>query len=67
VVKESHTRDITGGINRMNKDLKEGEHFYWIERDGYRYKVWTEKYLLERGFCCNNSCKHCPYKNKKSN
>lgn len=51
----------------MNKDLKEGEHFYWIERDGYRYKVWTEKYLLERGFCCNNSCKHCPYKNKKSN
>ena len=51
----------------MNKDLKEGEHFYWIERDGYRYKVWAEKYLLERGFCCNNSCKHCPYKNKKSN
>jgi hypothetical protein len=25
--------------------------------------VFTEKFLLERGFCCHNGCRHCPYKN----
>jgi hypothetical protein len=48
----------------MNKEIKEGEDFYWIEKNGLKYRVWTEKYLLERGYCCNNSCKHCPFKNK---
>ena len=24
--------------------------------------VFTEKFLLDRGFCCNNGCRHCPYK-----
>jgi hypothetical protein len=23
--------------------------------------VLTEKYHLERGFCCGNGCRHCPY------
>jgi len=23
--------------------------------------VLTEKYLLHRGYCCGNGCKHCPY------
>ncbi|UPK72906.1 DUF5522 domain-containing protein [Chitinophaga filiformis] len=23
--------------------------------------VLTEHFLLERGFCCGNGCKHCPY------
>ena len=26
------------------------------------YKVMTEKYHLKRGSCCDNGCKHCPYK-----
>ena len=26
--------------------------------------VLTESYHLKRGKCCNNNCKHCPYKNK---
>ena len=25
------------------------------------YKVMTEKYHLNRGYCCKNSCRHCPY------
>ena len=25
------------------------------------YKVMTEKYHLNRGYCCNNKCRHCPY------
>lgn len=23
--------------------------------------VFTSKYLLGRGYCCGNGCKHCPY------
>lgn len=23
--------------------------------------VLTAKYLLNRGYCCGNGCKHCPY------
>lgn len=23
--------------------------------------VLTSKYLLDRGYCCGNGCKHCPY------
>lgn len=42
--------------------MEEGIDYYWVEKNGVKYKVFTEKYLLERGFCCNNNCKHCPYK-----
>ncbi|MFT6814313.1 MAG: hypothetical protein ACJAZ3_000199 [Sphingobacteriales bacterium] len=28
--------------------------------------VFTEKYHLKRGFCCENRCKHCPYGNMPS-
>ena len=26
------------------------------------YMVFTEAYHLRRGYCCNSSCRHCPYK-----
>lgn len=42
--------------------LVEGEDFY-IEDGLY---VFTDKYLLKRGFCCKNGCRHCPYGFKKS-
>ena len=41
--------------------LKEGEDFY---REG-PYIVFTEKYLRERGYCCESGCRHCPYGFKK--
>lgn len=28
----------------------------------FGYVVFTEKYLKNRGYCCNNECRHCPYK-----
>jgi len=33
-----------------------------------RLLVFTAKYHLERGYCCRNGCRHCPYKStaKKS-
>jgi hypothetical protein len=36
----------------------EGIDFY-IEKGLY---VFTEKYLKERGYCCDSGCRHCPYK-----
>jgi len=36
-----------------------------IEGDTYKteegYIVFTEQYLLRRGYCCKNNCRHCPY------
>ena len=39
------------------KPLIEGEDFY-IERGLY---VFTEKFLRERGYCCESGCRHCPW------
>jgi hypothetical protein len=38
-------------------DLIEGIHYYKEEE----YRVFTELYLLSRGFCCRSGCRHCPY------
>lgn len=32
---------------------------YYINKEGF--VVLTEKYHLEKGFCCGNGCLHCPY------
>ncbi|PWT95957.1 MAG: hypothetical protein C5B52_16820 [Bacteroidetes bacterium] len=40
------------------KPLIEGEDFYFNEEG---LMVLTEKYHLEKGFCCGNGCLHCPY------
>ena len=37
--------------------LEEGEDYY-IENGLY---VFTEDYLLRRGYCCQSGCRHCPY------
>jgi hypothetical protein len=42
----------------MSEQLIQDVDFYFNE-DGY--VVLTEKYHLEKGFCCGNGCKHCPY------
>lgn len=48
----------------MNND--EPYRFPKLEKDEFYlspegYVVFTEKYLLKRGYCCKNGCKHCPY------
>jgi hypothetical protein len=40
------------------KLFTEGEDFYYNEQG---LMVLTEKYHLDRGYCCGNGCKHCPY------
>ena len=44
-------------MSNMN-DLIEGVHYY-INQQGL--VVLTEKYHLEKGYCCGNGCMHCPY------
>ena len=41
-----------------HNELIEGIDFY-INKDGYI--VLTEKYHLDKGFCCDMGCLHCPY------
>ena len=44
---------------------KRGEHVYIDPETGYF--VFTELKHLERGYCCDSGCRHCPYKNKQAN
>lgn len=37
--------------------LKEGKDFFM--ENGYR--VMTEEHLKNRGYCCANGCRNCPY------
>lgn len=37
--------------------LEKGD--YYLSEEGYR--VFTEQYLLKRGYCCKSGCRHCPY------
>ena len=34
---------------------------YYLEEG---FVIFTEKYHLERGECCGNDCRHCPYEPK---
>jgi len=47
------------------KSPRAGIHYY-LENDKV---VFTEKFHIERGFCCGKSCRHCPFdpKYKKGN
>lgn len=42
----------------MKQELFEGEDYYFNEKG---LITFTEKYLLDRGYCCGNGCRHCPY------
>ncbi len=39
-------------------ELIEGTDYY-INADGY--VVLTQKYHLDKGYCCGNGCLHCPF------
>ncbi len=47
--------DMSGFSKREKLDPDE---FYYSSEG---YIIFTEKYLLKRGYCCKNGCKHCPY------
>ncbi|MBN9379197.1 MAG: hypothetical protein J0H74_00445 [Chitinophagaceae bacterium] len=40
------------------RQLQEGIDFYY---NAEGLMVLTEKYHRERGYCCGNGCRHCPF------
>jgi len=42
----------------VSKQIIPDIDFYY---DAQGYMVLTEKYHLEKGFCCGYGCRHCPY------
>jgi hypothetical protein len=40
------------------ENFVEGIDFYF---DKSGLMVFTEKYHLQRGYCCGNGCRHCPF------
>ena len=40
-----------------SRPVIEGEDYY-LEGG---LMVFTERFLLRRGFCCESGCRHCPY------
>lgn len=52
--------DIFGDTNSFSDENKVGVDFYM--ENGYR--VMTEYFLVNRGYCCSNGCRHCPYQPK---
>ncbi|NVM37565.1 MAG: hypothetical protein HWN81_18360 [Candidatus Lokiarchaeota archaeon] len=49
-------------VNKIKEDKKLIENVDYYTISGKI--VFTEKFLKERGKCCNNNCKHCPYESK---
>ena len=45
-------------MRSSDDNFVEGIHFYYNENN---FLVFTEKYHLQRGYCCGNGCRHCPY------
>jgi len=42
----------------VSQQLIEGVHFYY---DDSGLMVFTKVYHLEKGYCCGNGCRHCPF------
>jgi hypothetical protein len=42
----------------MSKKDKKPDEYYYNENG---LIVFTEKFHINRGFCCGNKCRHCPY------
>ena len=50
----------------MNSSSYDTSQVVKLEKDNFYYSkdgliIFTEKYHLKRGYCCESKCKHCPY------
>lgn len=50
-------RDESADIEQAERTFVETVDFY--HENGLM--VMTRQYLLDRGYCCRNACRHCPY------
>jgi hypothetical protein len=49
-----------------SKEEKKQKPFSTLATEDYYFNeqglmVFTEKYHLKRGYCCESGCKHCPF------
>jgi len=58
LVKWQHVLVVLVKFNNMEKKEFIKDVDYYLE-DGF--VVFTEKYHIEKGECCGNDCRHCPY------
>lgn len=52
-------------MKQISKIEKLDTEDYYYAKEGYI--IFTARYHIKRGYCCNNNCKHCPYKKEKKN
>jgi hypothetical protein len=55
--------NMSDDMSGFSKKPKLDPEDFYMSPEGYI--VFTEKYHLKRGYCCQNACKHCPYGFKK--
>jgi hypothetical protein len=48
-------------VRKKKAEPSANELYYW--ENGLM--VFTEAYHLQRGYCCQSGCRHCPWKFKK--
>jgi hypothetical protein len=52
-------------MKQKTQKNQSGENSKFIEGIDYYYEsglmVLTANFLLKRGYCCGNGCRHCPY------
>lgn len=51
-------------MNEQNNGGEKSKNLlpFFYEENGR--KVMTEEFHKQRGFCCGNKCRHCPYEPK---
>jgi uncharacterized protein DUF5522 len=54
---QKHKMNSCAEKSEKPEPLKEGEDYYF--EDGLM--VLTARYLLRRGYCCEQGCRNCPY------
>jgi hypothetical protein len=52
---------MTDWIYKLYVEERSEKPLFYIENG---YKVFTAKYHIERGVCCGNGCRHCPFEPK---
>ena len=50
----------------MEAETEKSKPEKFVENVDYYFEnglmVLTERFLKRRGYCCDNGCRHCPYK-----
>lgn len=62
--KQANTNDADDAADtspRPERELQEGVDYY-IENGLF---VFTGEFLLQRGYCCESGCRHCPYQARR--